>query len=1193
MNELFPRECEVRVSWTMCFPRRMAWLCAGIVCLVFCLRAALPANAQQPTEPVDINPLDGEMYYLVNQLSGMQMDLDSSSTTAGASIVQNNRSFTSLSQRWAFTKLPGGQWAISNLANGLCLDSATSSGTTLTVQNPCAPASTTQQWSLTAATNGYVTLLNQSTGLGLDVSGASQNAGAALDQTAVSASPTQNQQWLLRPVFFRGVDNALLEKQESERVAGGVPWWQDAGQTQDVLQMLKNHGVNMVRVRPTSAPPYTSYTSTACTDNGCYAETDPLDINLAKRAKQLGMAVELTLLFDGGSSTSIPGAWSSFTLTQAESALYSYVKSEVEAYRSAGVIPDMVTIGNEVDTGFLGSLGSPTGNDFGPFAALEQQGMQAVLDASSDPSIGAAVPPPIRCIHITPAWDLTSFFGLVNSNSIPYDAMCQSYYPLFHGPLTTAQAATSNPNNQPIEETALMNAATSIGKPIFVIEAGEHYENGFDANDPWYPTTVAGQRQFLIDLNGALKGLPDNLGMGFEYWDPEGVNIPNSSGGYTNGDGKTDGIFSWNGLTLFDNADTSGKSVDSATNYSAVLQGVDALGGRVDPTLAYKLVNVASTQALGTAGPAGTSGVTLSGGADDGDPTLTQQWKITSNGDGYFQVASLNTASGGTVDVLDTAGSSSAGAAVSATPASAGTASQEWNVVTTGGGTYAIVNKSSGLVLAASGSTIVQQAPASTSLDWITPANQTQQWNIIPVHITGTSAPGMLQFDPGNAASVAYGSPVGTVLVDVEGSNGSLATSPSVSVTLTITGPGGFSSTSTTASSNGVASFNLSSLVPPAVGSYSLSASAAGLTSASATLGVAPAVLMVTAQSATRAFGVANPAFTYSIMGFVGSDTQAVVMGSPVLSTTATTASAPGSYSIAIQAGTLAATNYSFVFTPGTLTVTTASTTTTLVASNTSVTSGQSIVLTATITSATGAIPAGMVTFLSGITSVGTGVLNASGVAMYTVTSLPPGVDAITASYAGSADFATSASAALSVTEAGFTLSASPMNVSIAAGGTGNVALTLTPVGGYTDTIAMSCTSPMAGVTCAFTPATYTANGSNAALTGSVTLSASSTAILKPLFRSDHNGFLAAVFFPFGSITLLTGLRRKRSRGVLSMGVVLLFLLATGAIGVAGCSGGGSNTAQPQGPQSVTGTVTVTATGAKLTQSINLTVTVP
>jgi hypothetical protein len=49
-----------------------------------------------------------------------------------------------------------------------------------------------------------------------------------------------------------------------------------------------------------------------------------------------------------------------------------------------------------------------------------------------------------------------------------------------------------------VEQTALMNAATAIGKPIFVIEAGEHYEGGFDPADPWYPETMAGQRQFLV-----------------------------------------------------------------------------------------------------------------------------------------------------------------------------------------------------------------------------------------------------------------------------------------------------------------------------------------------------------------------------------------------------------------------------------------------------------------------------------------------------------------------------------------------------------------------------------------------------------------------------------------------------------------------------------------------------------------------
>src|SRR6185437_7249362 len=138
---------------------------------------------------------------------------------------------------------------------------------------------------------------------------------------------------------------------------------------------------------------------------------------------------------------------------------------------------------NEVDTGFLGSIGSPTGANFGGFAALQIQAMQAVEDASADTSIGPAIPAPLTCIHITPAWDLTDFFTLANTNGIPYDAICQSYYPLFHGPLTAAQAAASNPNSKPIEQNVLNAAATNIGKPIFIIEAGEHYENGFQSND--------------------------------------------------------------------------------------------------------------------------------------------------------------------------------------------------------------------------------------------------------------------------------------------------------------------------------------------------------------------------------------------------------------------------------------------------------------------------------------------------------------------------------------------------------------------------------------------------------------------------------------------------------------------------------------------------------------------------------------
>src|ERR1017187_8009547 len=117
----------------------------------------------------------------------------------------------------------------------------------------------------------------------------------AANSTASSVNPraaTQSQQWLLRPAFFRGVDNALLEKQEAARAALGLSWWQDAGQQQDVLDIFKNHGVNMVRLRPTSVPPYANASQAQCSGNACYAETEAQDLDLAKRAKNLGMSVE-------------------------------------------------------------------------------------------------------------------------------------------------------------------------------------------------------------------------------------------------------------------------------------------------------------------------------------------------------------------------------------------------------------------------------------------------------------------------------------------------------------------------------------------------------------------------------------------------------------------------------------------------------------------------------------------------------------------------------------------------------------------------------------------------------------------------------------------------------------------------------------------------------------------------------------
>jgi hypothetical protein len=91
--------------------------------------------------------------------------------------------------------------------------------------------------------------------------------------------------------------------------------------------------------------------------------------------------------------------------------------------------------------------------------------------------------------------------------------------------------------------------------------------------------------------------------------------------------------------------------------------------------------------------------------------------------------------------------------------------------------------------------------------------------------------------------------------------------------------------------------------------------------SVSVTLAVNKAVLTVTAKNASRAFGAANPTFTDTITGFVNGNGPGAVSGAASLTTTATSTSPAGTYPIVAAQGTLAATNYSFKFVNGTLTV--------------------------------------------------------------------------------------------------------------------------------------------------------------------------------------------------------------------------------------------------------------------------------
>ena len=113
------------------------------------------------------------------------------------------------------------------------------------------------------------------------------------------------------------------------------------------------------------------------------------------------------------------------------------------------------------------------------------------------------------------------------------------------------------------------------------------------------------------------------------------------------------------------------------------------------------------------------------------------------------------------------------------------------------------------------------------------------------------------------------------------------------------------------------------------VGSYVSTCSGASdpnytVSYASGMVAVTPAVLTVTANNQTMQFGTSVPTVTATITGFVDGQTLSTsgVTGQPSCTTMVTSTSPVGVYPIVCQPGTLKATNYTFGFVSGTLTVT-------------------------------------------------------------------------------------------------------------------------------------------------------------------------------------------------------------------------------------------------------------------------------
>jgi arabinogalactan endo-1,4-beta-galactosidase len=287
-----------------------------------------------------------------------------------------------------------------------------------------------------------------------------------------------------------GADLSFLKQAEDH---GAV--FKDGTNARPGLQIFKDHGYNWIRLRlfhsPTNLPNNLEYT-----------------LALAKQAHELGFKFLLNYHYSDTwadpQKQFIPTAWKGKSHEELVEAVHDYTRDTIITFREAGVLPDMVQIGNEITPGMLWPDGKLPGH-WDNLADLLKAGIKGV-----DAGRGTNARPRIM-IHIDQGGTKVRtkwFFDKLNSYGLDYDVIGQSYYPWWHGSLLDLR-----------ENLNFM--ATTYNKDIILVEVAycwrpTEYRNKLAP----FPETPEGQREFLDEVNRLVLSTPNHRGIGIFWWEP-------------------------------------------------------------------------------------------------------------------------------------------------------------------------------------------------------------------------------------------------------------------------------------------------------------------------------------------------------------------------------------------------------------------------------------------------------------------------------------------------------------------------------------------------------------------------------------------------------------------------------------------------------------------------------------------------
>lgn len=290
------------------------------------------------------------------------------------------------------------------------------------------------------------------------------------------------------PAFAKGADISWLPQMEKT----GYKFYNKDNKEEDCLKILKDHGINSIRLRTWVNP------SDGKTDGHCSKEET---VVMAQRAKKFGMRVMIDFHYSDSwadpSKQVKPAAWASHSFAQLLTDVYDYTANVMNALKSAGICPEWVQVGNEIPGGMLWPEGST--NNWPQLAQLINKGYDAIK---------AVCPSSKVILHVDRGNDNARFrnwFDSARANDVKYDVIGLSYYPYWLDGKPSYKLSIDDLGKN------LNDISARYEKEVMVVEVG-----GID-------TEVQTTYDMLVEVQKKLKAVPNKKGLGVFYWEPQGA----------------------------------------------------------------------------------------------------------------------------------------------------------------------------------------------------------------------------------------------------------------------------------------------------------------------------------------------------------------------------------------------------------------------------------------------------------------------------------------------------------------------------------------------------------------------------------------------------------------------------------------------------------------------------------------------